>query len=67
MLFDISMGEVSKDEKKEIEEAIAFSSELQDIYVELEENSKLLDACVKPKSNTIDSILNYSKSFASVH
>jgi len=60
-------GEISKDEKNEIEEAIAFDRTLQDIYVELEDNNKLLNIDLKPKVSTIDSILNYSKSFASVH
>lgn len=60
-------GEISKDEKNEIEEAIAFDSELQDIYVELVENTKLITIEMKPRASSIESILNYSKSFASVH
>ena len=60
-------GEISKDEKQEIEEAIAFDSSLQDVYVELEENSRLLNFEVKPKASSIQNILNYSKSFASVY
>ena len=57
-------GEVSKDEKREIEEAIAFDSSLQDVYAELAHNSRILEVNVKPKNSTIDTILNYSKSFA---
>ena len=60
-------GEISKDEKNEIEEAIAFDNGFQEVYVELIENDKLMNCDLKPKSSTIDSILNYSKSFASVH
>lgn len=60
-------GEILNDEKNEIEEAIAFDSQLQDIYVELEENTKLINKEMKPRVSTIESILNYSKSFASVH
>jgi len=60
-------GEILNDEKNEIEEAIAFDSQLQDIYVELEENTKLINKEMKPRVSTIESILNYSKSFASVY
>lgn len=60
-------GEISKNEKKQIEEAIAFDNELQNVYVEIEENNRLLNFKVKPKLSSIDNILNYSKSFASTH
>lgn len=60
-------GEISKDEKNEIEEALAFDTNLQDVYVELDENNKLMDFGLKPRKSTIDSILNYSKTLASPH
>ena len=60
-------GEISKNEKNEIEEAIAFDADLQDIYVELENNQALLKVTIKPNNRSIDNILNYSKSFASMH
>ena len=60
-------GEISKNEKNEIEEAIAFDADLQDIYVELENNQALLKVTLKPNNRSIDNILNYSKSFASMH
>lgn len=60
-------GEISNDEKRNIAEAIAFDSDLQDVYVELEYNSRLLDVKVKPKSITIENILNYSKNFATTN
>lgn len=61
-------GEVSKDEKNEIEEALAFSNTLQDMYCEIEESAKMLrKATLQPAQHTIDAILQYSKSFAPVH
>ena len=60
-------GEVSKDEKTEILEALAYDKDLQDVYLELSENSKIFNCTLKPKKSTINNILNYSKSFASVH
>jgi len=56
-------GELSKDEKIAIEEAIAYDSQLQDVYANLAHAEDMLKVTFTPKKSTTDAILAYSKHF----
>ena len=61
-------GDISKAEKENIEEELAFNEGLQDMYCEIDAVSRVLNnTTISPDQSVVDNILLYSKTISTSH